>query len=265
MSRRTSARPSSKTEKRENLDGQIFVVGNEQIYHFKVLFKILEKLGYGWAEGLKHLAYGMVNLPSGKMKSREGTVVDADDLVDEVTQLAIDEIKARNEGAAIDDAARERARGIALAALKFFLLNVSPPTTMTFDPAASVSFDGDTGPYVLYAFARIRRMVEDSGLDEREVTFDSEQLGDPSERKLALKLMQFPGVVERAGRDWNPALVSGYLLQLARAYHSHNRAVPILKAEDEKQRQARLALSRATATTLARGLELLGIRTVDRM
>ena len=252
-----------KTEKL-GLSQQVFVVGNEQIYHFKVLFKILEKLGYDWASDLKHLAYGMVNLPSGKMKSREGTVVDADDLVDEVTGLAIDEIKARTESE-LDDEAKARARGIALAALKFFLLNVSPPTTMTYDPAASVSFDGDTGPYVLYAFARIRRMIEDSGLDENEVAFDAKELGDASERKLALKLLQFPGVVERAGRDWNPALVSSYLLQLARAYHSHNRAVPILKAEDADQRKARLALSRATATTLARGLELLGIQTVDRM
>ena len=246
------------------LDGQVFVVGDEQIYHFKVLFSILKKLGFDWAENLKHLAYGMVNLPDGKMKSREGTVVDADDLINEVTTLALKEISAR-DATATGPEVEERARRIGLAALRFMILNVSPQTTMTYDPKASVAFDGDTGPYVLYAFARIRRMIEDSDIDETKVTFEAAALGDPSERKLALKLLQFRGVIERAARDWNPAQISNYLLQLARAYHSHNRAVKILKAEDPKQRQARLALSLATANTLAGGLDLLGIQTVDRM
>ncbi len=245
------------------VDRQVFVVGDEQIYHFKVLFSILEKLGYDWAKSLYHLAYGMVNLPEGKMKSREGKVVDADDLMEEVAQLAAAQIAER--GGQSDTDASERARKIGMAALKFMILSVAPKTTMTYDPKASVQFDGDTGPYVLYAFARIRRMIEDSKMNEKDVTFESSSLLDPSERKLALKLLQFPGVVERAAKDYNPSLIATFLLQLAHAYHSHNRAVKILKAETETLRQARLALSLATAHTLKRGLGLLGIDTVDRM
>jgi arginyl-tRNA synthetase len=243
---------------------QIWVVGDEQIYHFKVLFKILERLGYAWAEGLHHLAYGMVNLPEGKMKSREGKVVDADDLIEEVSELARREICERQPDADPDEVA-VRARKIGLAALKFMILSVSPQTTMTYDPKASVAFDGDTGPYVLYAFARIRRMIEDAGIDESDIAFDPNLLGDESERKLALRLLQFPGVVSRAARDCSPSHVASWLLQTARAYHSHNKQVPILKAEDPEVRRARLALSRATAVALKRGLALMGIETVDRM
>ncbi len=246
-----------------NVDRQVFVVGDEQIYHFKVLFSILEKLGYAWATSLHHLAYGMVNLPEGKMKSREGKVVDADDLMEEVAGLAAKEISER--GGKDDGDASERAQKIGMAALKFMILSVSPKTTMTYDPKASVAFDGDTGPYVLYAFARIRRMIEDSEMSETQVGFDPAVLQDASERRLALKLLQFSRTVARASKDLNPALVCTYLLQLAHAYHSHNRAVKILKAETKALREARLALSLATAHTLKRGLGLLGIETVDRM
>ncbi|MFT7617062.1 MAG: arginyl-tRNA synthetase [Planctomycetota bacterium] len=245
------------------MNRQVFVVGDEQIYHFKVLFSILDKLGYGWASSLYHLAYGMVNLPEGKMKSREGKVVDADDLMTEVAELAAKEINER--GGAKDVDIEHRANKIGMAALKFMILSVAPKTTMTYDPKASVQFDGDTGPYVLYAFARIRRMIEDSGIDEGQMKFDAELLQDASERRLALKLLQFPRVVARAANDYNPSLVATFLLQLAHAYHSHNRAVKILKAEDPAVRQARLALSLTTSHTLKRGLGLLGIETVDRM
>ena len=248
------------------LDGQIWVVGNEQIYHFKVLFRILQRLGYAWADNLYHLAYGMVNLPEGRMKSREGTVVDADELIEEVTGLARQEIEKKTRGT--DTAEGEidaRSRRIGLAALKFMILNVSPRTTMTYDPKESVSFDGDTGPYVLYAYARIRRMIEDSGMDERAVTFDPKRLGDPSEVRVALKVLQFPEIVRRAAKDLNPSLVTTYLLQLARSYHAQYGVVKILKAEDPELRGARLALSLATANTLRIGLGLLGIETVDRM
>ncbi|MCA9322473.1 MAG: arginine--tRNA ligase, partial [Planctomycetes bacterium] len=252
-----------KTEEHQ-LDGQIYVVGNEQNYHFKVLFRVLEKLGYDWAKNLHHLSYGMINLPEGKMKSREGTVVDADELIDELTALAKAEIESR-QGDAVDDDIDLRARKIALAALKFMILAVSPQTTMLYDPKASVSFEGDTGPYVLYAYARIQRMLNDSGIPATDRDFDAGQLGDPSEVKLVLALLAFPGVVARAAADLNPSLVSTWLIETARAYHSHNRAVMILKAETEALRRARLALSRATAIGLKRGLYLLGIETVDRM
>lgn len=246
------------------LDGQVFVVGDEQIYHFKVLFTILKKLGFEWAAGLHHLAYGMVNLPEGKMKSREGTVVDADDLIDEVTELAAQEIRTRD--AEIDESLlRERARKIGIGALKFMILNVTPQTTMVYDPKASVSFEGDTGPYVLYAYARARRMIEDSGIGETDVDFDPTVLVDPSEQKLGVKILQFPTIVQRAAKTYSPSIVATYLLDLAHQYHSHNRAVPILKAPDATLRKARLVLSRATAQTLKNGLELLGIETVEKM
>ena len=244
------------------VQGQIWVVGDEQIYHFRVLFKILERLGYDWAKGLHHLAYGMVNLPEGKMKSREGTVVDADDLIAEVSELARKEISAREPDLGAEELAL-RARRIGLSALKFMILNVTPQTSMTYDPKASVAFDGDTGPYVLYAYARICRMTET--VASEETSFDASKLGDASEIKLVLRLLAFSEVVQKAARDKNPAQIATYLLGLARAYHSHNRAVPILKAEDEGLRGARLALSRATAATLRKGLGLLGIETVDRM
>jgi len=246
------------------LNGQIFVVGNEQIYHFNVLFEILKRLGKEWASNCRHLAYGMVNLPEGKMKSREGTVVDADNLIEEVSQLALQEIRSRQPD--VDkEAAEERALNIALAALKFMILSVSPKTTMLFDPKASVSFEGDTGPYILYAYARIQRMLEDSGLTADDIEFDPTRLTDESEIRLMLKLVEFPRVVEKAAADLNPSLISNWLLACARSYHSHNRAVPILKADDPAVRKARLMLSRATATALSQGLGLLGIKTVDRM
>lgn len=246
------------------VDGQIFVVGDEQIHHFKVLFTILKRLGYKWADGLHHLAYGMVNLPEGKMKSREGTVVDADDLIAEVTALAAEEIKGRDPEISPADL-EARSKRIGLAALKFMILSVTPQTTMIYDPKKSVEFDGDTGPYVLYAYARCRRMIEDSGLDEKSLAFDAAKLGDPSETKLAIQLLKLPGVIRRAAKSYNPALVAAYLLDLAHTYHSHNRAVPILKADDADTRRARLALSLATANAIKGGLDLLGIETVDRM
>ena len=246
------------------LDGQIWVVGNEQIYHFRVLFETLKRLGYEWADGLHHLAYGMINLPEGKMKSREGKVVDADNLIDEVTELAAVEIRNR-EPDTLEADVQNRARKIALAALKFMILAVTPKTTMTYDPKASVQFDGDTGPYILYAYARIRRMVEDAGLADDDATFDSAALGEDSEVKLALRLLEFPSVVARAAKQLNPAAIGNWLLQTARAYHSYHRAVPVLKAERVEQRDARLRLSLATSIGLRRGLDLLGIEVVDRM
>lgn len=246
------------------LSGQVFVVGDEQIYHFRVLFAILGRLGYDWAANLVHLAYGMVNLPEGKMKSREGKVVDADDLIAEVTELAAKEIRSREEDLSADET-HIRARAIGLAALKFMILSVSPTTTMTYDPKASVQFDGDTGPYILYAYARIRRMLIKSEQDAADIHVDYSLLDDPREVALALRVLAFPAAVQRAARDSNPALIATFLLQTARAYHSMNRAVMILKAENEELRNARLALSQATATTIRNGLDLLGITPVDRM
>ncbi len=246
------------------LSGQVFVVGNEQIYHFKVLFSILEKLGYSWAGNLTHLAYGMVNLPDGKMKSREGKVVDADDIIAEVAELAAAEIRSREPDLDADELAT-RSQLIGLAALKFMILGVQPTTGMMYDPKKSVQFDGETGPYVLYAYARIQRMLTMSEVDLSEVEIDYSCLVDEHEIASALRLLAYPGCVQRAARDSNPAMIATYLLQLARSYHSMNRAVLILKAADPTVRQARLALSQAIATTIHNGLGLLGITPVDRM
>jgi arginyl-tRNA synthetase len=246
------------------LSGQVFVVGNEQIYHFQVLFSILGKLGYDWADNLTHLAYGMVNLPDGKMKSREGNVVDADDIVAEVAELAAREIRLR-EPELDPEELTTRSQLIGLAALKFMILSVQPMTGMMYDPKKSVQFDGDTGPYVLYAYARIQRMLMKSGSDFKGTDIDFSVLVDDHEIALALRILAYPGCVQRAARDSNPAIIATFLLQLARSYHSMNRAVLILKAEDEVVRHARLSLSQATATTISNGLGLLGITPVDRM
>ncbi|MEZ6195831.1 MAG: arginine--tRNA ligase [Planctomycetota bacterium] len=245
-------------------DEQIWVVGDEQIYHFKVLFEILSRLGYPWADKLHHLAYGMVHAAGGEMKSARARSSTPTTSSSKIEELARREIAERDAAREEDEAElAERARKIGLAALKFMILGVSPQTTMTYDPKASVSFEGDTGPYVLYAYARIRRMLEDAG--DEGAAFDPTPLGDASERRLALRLIEFPGVVARAARELSPGPIATWLIETARAYHSHNRQVPILKAEDPATRRARLDLSRATAAALRRGLELMGIETVDRM
>ncbi|HYC76847.1 MAG TPA: arginine--tRNA ligase [Planctomycetota bacterium] len=249
-------------------DGQIWVVADEQRFHFQALFAILARMGYPWAKSLQHLAYGMVHLPEGRMKSREGTVVDADDLLAEVADLAREEIVRRDpeiSPAALD----ERAGAIALAALKFMLLKVTPATTMTYDPKESVSFDGETGPYLLYTYARIRRMLVDGAWDADKAAdaFDAGTLGHASETALALEILKFRRAVDRAARDCNPAALCQYLVGLAQTYNTYYQDVPILKvrASNPALCTARLTLSAAAANVVARGLELLGIGVVDKM
>jgi arginyl-tRNA synthetase len=245
------------------IDGQIWVVADEQKLHFQNLFKVLEILGYPWAKGLRHLAYGLVHLPEGRMKSREGTVVDADDLLDEVKGLAAAEIKSRDGESNADDA-DARAETIALSALKFMLLKVSPSSTMIYDPKESVSFEGETGPYLLYTVARIRRMSNDGGFDAA-TPVDPAKLDAPSEVALALALLKSPRAVERAARELNPSALCRHLVELAQAYNAYYQDVPILKAPDAALRAARLRLSAAAAGAIESGLSLLGIGVVERM
>ena len=248
-----------------NLDGQVWVVGNEQIYHFQVLFKIMERLGFGWAEHLHHLAYGMVNLPEGRMKTREGTVVDADVLLAEVAALAADEVRDRDPSGEISaEEIAHRAETIGLASLRFMLLKVAPKNDMMFDPAESVSFDGDTGARVLYAYARLRSLLNDGG-EVDHASIDLSVLTHEMERNLALGILSFTGAAARAARDMNPSVIASFLLELVRDLNRFYDRCPVLKEEDEGLRNARLALCSDAATVLRRGADLLGMPLLERM
>ena len=246
-----------------NPDQQIWVVGDEQIRHFKVLFSILKALGYTWADKLTHMAYGMVNLPSGKMKSREGTVVDADDLFDEMASLARAATLEKAEGAEIDNL-DERAAVISMAALKFMLLKVNPRTTIMFDPQASIKFEGDTGPYALYAYARISSMLRKAG-DWKSGNADWSLLGDKYERALALRCACFPEAVHKAARELDSSTIAGYILDLAKDFSSFYRNCPVLSAPTPELRDARLALSERVRDILKDALNTLTINTLESM
>lgn len=246
----------------------IWVVGDEQIYHFQVLFAVMRKLGFPWAEGCYHLAYGMIDLPAGKMKSREGTVVDADDLMDELFRMEREEIAKRHLDIPPEDL-DSTAEILAQGALKFFILKFGPQSRMLFDPAESISFDGFTGPYVQYAYVRVRSIFRKSGKDEFAAVSPEEcdfsVLVEPEEIALVRRLHSFPGEVKAAALSYNPARVATYLWELARAfsrfYHEHS----VLHAEDEELVRARLLLAKATSIVLRRGLGLLGIGVPERM
>jgi arginyl-tRNA synthetase len=244
-------------------DQQVWVVGDEQIYHFKVLFAILKELGYEWADNLVHMAYGMVNLPSGKMKSREGTVVDADDLLDEMEQLARDATLERSEEP--PDDIDERSRVIGLAALKFMLLKVNPKTTLMFDPQASIKFEGDTGPYVLYAYARIASMLRKAEPGDLDGVVDWSVLGSPEEKDLALACAAYGETLRKAAEDFDTAGLAGYLLDLAKAFSRFYRDCPVLNAETPELKRARLELSLRARDILRDGLNTLTIETLESM
>jgi arginyl-tRNA synthetase len=246
-------------------DRQIWVVGDEQRFHLQVLFTILAKMGYTWASRLQHLAYGMVSLPEGKMKSREGRVVDADDLFQEVSGLASAEIRARDPEGRID--AREvdrRARVVGLSALRFMLLKVAPANPMLFNPAESVRFEGDTGARVLYAYARLRSILADAPMGAAEAA-DPARLGDDAERHLAVDLAFLGPAVRRAARDLNPGAIAGYLLELVRDLNRFYDRCPVLREPDPALAGARLRLCAGAARALERATSLLGMPLLERM
>ncbi len=245
-----------------NPDRQIWVVGDEQIRHFKVLFAILSALGYSWAKNLTHMAYGMVNLPSGRMKSREGTVVDADDLFDEMTSLARTATLEKANGNPPADL-EERAEAIGMAALKFMLLKVNPKTTILFDPNASIKFEGDTGPYVLYACARISSMLRK--LDASTETPDLSLLTAKEEHALALRCACYPDAIRKSARELDSSVLTGYLLDLAKDFSAFYNHCPVLAAETEALRAARVALAKAVLAILKDGLHTLTIQTLESM
>ncbi|MFA6928885.1 MAG: arginine--tRNA ligase [Lentisphaeria bacterium] len=246
-------------------DRQIWVVGDEQKYHFQVLFAILKALGYSWADQLTHMAYGMVNLPSGKMKSREGTVVDADELFEEMEGLAREATLQRSKGEVPADL-ELRAQVISMAALKFMLLKVNPKTTILFDPQASIKFEGDTGPYVLYAYARISSMLRKATEQKASAVKPNwELLSDDAEKKLALRCALYAEAIQKAARELDSSTLASYLLDLAKDFSTFYNRCSVLNASDPILRQTRLELSARVRDTIADGLHTLTIGTLESM
>ncbi len=246
---------------------QVYTVGNEQEYHFKVLFLILAKLGFAWAKECYHLSYGMVDLPTGKMKSREGTVVDADDLMAEMIEEA--EKQAHALGKIEDfteDQVHDLSEMIGLGALKYFLLKVDPRKRMMFDPGESIQLQGHTGPFIQYTHARIRAILRKA--KEMDIPVDepvSSNLLEPSEREVIRLLNLYPGKVEEAAREYAPSAVANYAYDLAREYNQFYQSIPIFNETDPARRQFRIAFSHVVAETLKKAMGLLGIRVPDRM
>jgi arginyl-tRNA synthetase len=245
------------------MDESIYVVGNEQDYHFKVLFLILEKLGKSWAKGLYHLSYGMVDLPSGKMKSREGTVVDADDLISEMENTAktvTEELGKINDFS--DEEKHALYHTIGMGALKYFLLKVDPKKRLLFDPNESVDFQGHTGPFIQYTHARIKSVLNRGNLSGEAIK--PVELA-AEERDLIVVLSQFPDIIKQAAAGHNPATVANYVYDVAKAYNKFYHEHSILQADDELVKQFRLQLSAGAAKVIAKGMNLLGIEVPERM
>ncbi len=248
------------------LDGMVYTVGNEQEYHFKVLFLILKKLGYNWAERLFHLSYGMVNLPSGKMKSREGTVVDADDLIAEMHESArsISEELGKTEGLA-EDERQQLYRQVGLGALKYFILKVDPAKNMLFDPNESVDFNGNTGPFIQYTHARIRSLQRKAKNERPELLTMQPALPEQEEIGLLSMLDQYPELLLQAADQYNPALIANYVYELTKTYNSWYQSHSVLNNEDESVSSLRLHLSILVASQIAECMQLLGIESPERM
>lgn len=249
------------------IDKMVYVVGNEQEYHFKVLSLLLDRLGYAFGKGLVHFSYGMVELPDGKMKSREGTVVDADDLMDEMvaTARAIAEEQGKGKDMPAEEAA-EVARRVGLGSLKYFILKVDPRKNMTFNPKESIDFNGNTGSFIQYTYARIRsllRKAEELGI-ALPATFAGLTIST-KEQELIAKVAEYADVVEEAARTYSPAVIANYVYDLVKDYNQFYHEFSIIKEENEELRAFRLALSEVIARTIASGFSLLGIEMPERM
>lgn len=247
-----------------DIDSLIYTVGNEQDYHFKVLFLILGKLGYPWAEKLYHLSYGMVDLPSGKMKSREGTVVDADDLMDDMYRTAkeISEELGKLDG--MSDREKDALYNmIGLGALKYFILKVDPKKRMMFNPKESIDFNGNTGPFIQYTYARIQSVKRKAG----DVPADPIRVDalDPREAELIKNIAEFPAVIQKAAQSHAPSLVANYVYDLVKLYNSYYQNVPILSAEEASVRVFRVQLSDLTGRVIKTAMGVLGIDVPERM
>lgn len=247
-----------------DIGGMIYTVGNEQDYHFKVLFLILKKLGYDWSDNLHHLSYGMVDLPSGKMKSREGTVVDADDLIVEMTETAGEISKELGK---LDGYSEEEKNNvyktIGLGALKYFILKVDPKKRILFDPAESVDFQGNTGPFIQYTYARIQAILRKADFNWKEEVSD---IALTSREKELVKLLEvYPEIIQNAAKDLSPAVIANYTYDLVKAYNSFFQNVSIFGADSEEEKIFRVQLSGAVGETIKSAFGLLGINVPERM
>lgn len=245
----------------------VYVVASEQKYHFKVLFHVLKKLGFEWADNLFHLSYGMVNLPEGKMKSREGTVVDADDLFEELKRMAAEEVRAKERVEQVEDI-ENAAAAVAQAALNYYLLQVSPAKDMIFDPKESISFNGNTGPYLQYMGARISSMLrkyEDRKSEFAKGSFKPELLEATEERRLIKLLAEYPEVVRAAGEEYNPNAITTFLYDISRTFSKYYHDHPILHNEDPDVVVTRVTLARAILQVLQNAYFLVGIPFLERM
>lgn len=251
------------------ITGQVYTVGNEQEYHFKVLFLILAKLGYTWAKQCYHLSYGMVDLPTGKMKSREGTVVDADDLIDEMVQEAEKQTRelGKIEGVSEEDA-KKLFETIGLGALKFFLLKVDPKKRMLFDPNESIQLQGFTGPFIQYTHARIRSIVRKAESMNIQVTADDLSAVitlEPAEREALQVLSQFENKIREAAKEYSPAVIANYAFDLAKQYNQFYQSIPIFNETDPAKLKFRVAFSSAIASAIKKAMCLLGIEVPEKM
>jgi arginyl-tRNA synthetase len=245
-----------------DLEGVVYTVGNEQDYHFKVLFLVLKKLGYAWADKCFHLSYGMVDLPSGKMKSREGTVVDADELMAEVVHSAKEMTSERGHLEGMTDEQKEVLfKQIGMGGLKYYLLKVDPKKRMLFNPEESIELTGNTGPFIQYAHARINSLLAKAG-DINEI--DRAILG-AEEKELIKVLFQYPNVIQEAGSAYSPALVANYCYELVKAFNHFYQSVPMLIEEDKALRDLRLVISRNVSKVIVQSLNLLGIQAPQKM
>lgn len=250
------------------IDKMVYVVGNEQDYHFKVLSKVLDKLGFEWGKDLVHFSYGMVELPEGKMKSREGTVVDADDLMQDMVNTAREMSRelGKLEGYTTEEA-EQVYRTIALGALKYFMLKVDPRKNMTFNPRESIDFNGNTGPFIQYTYARIQsifRKAADKGIDWSGTAPEAIELNE-KENNLVRSISNFGNVVKEAGNAFSPAIIANYVYDLAKEYNQFYHESPILFEENEDLRNVRLALCKAVGETIRKSMWLLGIDVPERM
>jgi arginyl-tRNA synthetase len=253
--------------KDHDINSMVYTVGNEQDYHFKVLFLILQKLGFDWAENLYHLSYGMVELPSGKMKSREGTVVDADELMEEMTSTAkaIAQEQGKLEG--LSEQEKERLYDmIGLGALKYFMLKVDPKRSMLFDPVESVDFQGNTGPFIQYTHARIKSILQKTGFDSSKLNSAINLELTDKDKAVIMSLQQFPEVIQSAADKYSPALIANYVYELVKEFNSFYQNVPkIVEEENADLKQFRLLLCYKTAAVVKSACALLGIEVPEQM
>ena len=247
-----------------DINSMVYTVGNEQDYHFKVLFLILKKLGFTWSENLFHLSYGMVDLPSGKMKSREGTVVDADDLMKEMTSTAkeISQTLGKLDGLS-DDEKNNVYNTVGLGALKYYILKVDPKKRILFDPKESVDFQGNTASFIQYSYARIQSILNGTNFELSRDKYDRKL--ETKEKDLIKQIDLFPSVIDSAASSHNPALVANYVYDLVKSFNSFYQSLPILKSAFEDKKTFRVELSKLVGITIKNALSLLGIGVVNRM